>query len=88
MTWLAWLGLPIVVGVVANAWMYVLARNALKRTDEPWQKYFPFRRSQLAWLRAYRTLAHARGLPTWPIYVHWMAWTATLALILWLVSRG
>lgn len=77
------------VDLAANAWMYLRARRELKKTGEPWGKYFRFHRSESAWVRDYVTLARARGLPTWPVYVHWVAWLAALVIvILWLIHQA
>ncbi len=72
---------PVVVGLTANLWMYLRARKELKKTNEPWQKHFSFHRSQVVWLKDYVSLARARGLPIWPVYVHWMAWIAIVAIL-------
>ncbi len=80
---------PVGVGIAVNAWMYLAARAALKQTNEPWSKHFPSHRSQVAWIQAYAKLARARGLPIWPVYVHWVAWVATaVVVVVWLLSRG
>ena len=77
---------PVVLGLAANLWMFLRARKELKKTNEPWNKYFPSHRSQVAWIRGYVSLARSRGLSMWPVYVHWTAWIATAAiLVLWLL---
>lgn len=76
------LGVSAALAFLSDAWMYVRARGELNRTGEDLRKYFPrSRRSQLAWMRAYVHLASARGLPIWPVYAHWIAWSAMVVLL-------
>jgi hypothetical protein len=83
------LGLFLAVAFLSDSWMYVGARAELRRTGEGLQQYFPRpRRSQLAWIRAYTRLARTRGLPMWPVYTHWIAWSATVVLVMAYLYRN
>lgn len=82
---LLWIGLA--TAAASDAYMHLRARGELSKTGERFAKYFPFHRSQLSWTRAYTALARTRGLPIWPVYLHWIAWLASLTFFLGFVYR-
>jgi hypothetical protein len=82
------LGAAVALGLVSDAYMYLCARAELSKTDERLEKYFPFHWSQVAWMRAYMRLARSRSLPIWPVYTHWIAWPASVVLLISFLYRG
>jgi hypothetical protein len=75
------LGTAVTLGLLSDTYMYVRSRGELGETNERLEKFFPFRLSQAAWMRAYVSLARSRSLPIWPVYTHWIAWLVSVILL-------
>jgi hypothetical protein len=81
------LGAAVTLGLLSDTYMYLRARGELGKSNERLEKFFPFRRSQAAWLRSYLSLARSRSLPIWPVYTHWIAWPLSIVLLVMFLYR-
>jgi hypothetical protein len=81
------LGAAVTLSLSSDTYMYLRARGELGKTNEGLEKFFPFRRSETAWVRAYLGLARSRSLPIWPVYIHWIAWPLGIVLLVMFLYR-
>jgi hypothetical protein len=82
------LGAAVTLSLLSDTYMYRRARGELGKTNERLEKFFPFHRSQAAWMREYLNLGRSRSLPIWPVYIHWIAWPLSIVLLVMFLYRG